>query len=427
MHDINLVRENPEAFDKALQQRNAEPAAAALIACDDARKAAIAKAQALQTTRNEASKKIGQAKGAGDDAAAEELMAQVADLKSALQEAEDEERKLKAELERALSVLPNIALPDVPEGEDEEDNQQVRLVGETGGANAAAQHFEIGEALGQMDFETAAALSGARFVVLRDELARLERALGNFMLDLHTSEFGYTEINPPVLVRDDAVFGTGQLPKFAEDLFRTENGYWLTPTAEVTLTNLVRDRITDAAELPLRFTAMTPCFRSEAGAAGRDTRGMIRQHQFSKVELVSIVEPDDGEDELERLTACAEEVLKRLGLSYRVMLLCAGDMGFSARKTYDLEVWLPGQNSYREISSCSYCGDFQGRRMNARFRHADAKSTQYVHTLNGSGLAVGRTLVALLENYHQEDGSVLIPEALQPYMGGRTKIEPISR
>ena len=427
MHDINLVRENPEAFDKALQQRNAEPAAAALIACDDARKAAIAKAQALQTTRNEASKKIGQAKGAGDDAVAEELMAQVAELKSALQVAEDEERKLKAELEKALSVLPNIPLADVPKGVDEDDNQEVRQIGEVGAVNAAAQHFEIGEALGQMDFEAAAALSGARFVVLRDDLARLERALGNFMLDLHTSEFGYREINPPVLVRDDAVFGTGQLPKFSEDLFRTENGYWLTPTAEVTLTNLVRDQITNAADLPLRFTAMTPCFRSEAGAAGRDTRGMIRQHQFSKVELVSIVEPDDGENELERLTACAEEVLKRLGLSYRVMLLCAGDMGFSARKTYDLEVWLPGQNSYREISSCSYCGDFQGRRMNARFRHADEKSTHYVHTLNGSGLAVGRTLVALLENYHQEDGSVLIPEALQAYMGGRTKIEPISR
>ena len=427
MHDMNLVRENPEAFDKALQQRNAEPAAAILIACDDARKAAIAKAQALQTTRNEASKKIGQAKGEGDYAAAEELMVQVAELKSALQEAEDEERKLKVELEKALSVLPNIPLADVPEGVNEDDNQEIRQIGEVGGSNAAAQHFEIGEALGQMDFESATTLSGARFVVLRDDLARLERALGNFMLDLHTSEFGYREINPPVLVRDDAVFGTGQLPKFSEDLFRTENGYWLTPTAEVTLTNLVRDQITDAADLPLRFTAMTPCFRSEAGAAGRDTRGMIRQHQFSKVELVSIVEPDDGENELDRLTACAEEVLKRLGLSYRVMLLCAGDMGFSARKTYDLEVWLPGQKSYREISSCSYCGDFQGRRMNARFRHSDEKSTHYVHTLNGSGLAVGRTLVALLENYHQEDGSVLIPEALQSYMGGRTKIEPISR
>lgn len=425
MHDINLVRDNPQAFDAALKQRNAAPAAAALIACDDARKAAIAKAQALQTMRNETSKKIGQAKGAGDDATAEALMAEIADLKSALQAAEDDERKLKAELEAALSVLPNIALPDVPEGLDEADNLEVRQVGAVASINNAAQHFEIGEALGQMDFEAAAALSGSRFVVLRHDLARLERALGNFMLDLHTSEFGYTEVNPPVLVRDDAVYGTGQLPKFTEDLFRTENGYWLTPTAEVTLTNLVRAQITDAADLPLRFTAWTPCFRSEAGAAGRDTRGMIRQHQFSKVELVSIVEPDDGEAELERLTACAEEVLKRLGLSYRVMLLCAGDMGFSARKTYDLEVWLPGQNSYREISSCSYCGDFQGRRMNARFRNADAKSTQYVHTLNGSGLAVGRTLVALLENYHQEDGSVLIPEALHPYMGGRTKIEVV--
>ncbi len=427
MHDINLVRENPEAFDKALRQRKAGPAAATLIACDDARRAAIAKAQALQTTRNEASKKIGQVKGTGDDAAAEELMAQVAELKSALLEAEGEERKLKAQLEKALSVLPNIPLADVPEGVDEDDNQEVRQIGEVGGVNAAMQHFEIGEELGQMDFEAAAALSGARFVVLRDDLARLERALGNFMLDLHTSEYGYREINPPLLVRDDAVFGTGQLPKFSEDLFRTENGYWLTPTAEVTLTNLVRDQITNAADLPLRFAAMTPCFRSEAGAAGRDTRGMIRQHQFSKVELVSIVEPDDGEDELERLTACAEEVLKRLGLSYRVMLLCAGDMGFSARKTYDLEVWLPGQNSYREISSCSYCGDFQGRRMNARFRHGDEKSTHFVHTLNGSGLAVGRSLVALLENYRQEDGSVLIPEVLQAYMGGRNKIEPITR
>ena len=423
MHDINQVRENPEAFDRALQQRNAEPAAQSLIARDDARRAAIAKAQALQTTRNDASKKIGQAKGAGDDALAEDLMAQIADLKASLQTAEDEERKLKSELETALAVLPNIALADVPDGVDEADNVEVRRTGEVSEKNAAAEHFDIGEAFGQMDFEAAAMLSGSRFVVLRDDLARLERALGNFMLDLHTTEFGYREINPPVLVRDDAVFGTGQLPKFAEDLFRTENGYWLTPTAEVTLTNLVRDQITDSAELPLRYAALTPCFRSEAGAAGRDTRGMIRQHQFTKCELVSIVEPDQGEEELERLTNCAEEVLKRLGLAYRVMLLCAGDMGFSARKTYDLEVWLPGQNAYREISSCSYCGDFQGRRMNARFRHADAKTTQYVHTLNGSGLAVGRTLVALLENYHQEDGSVLIPEALRPYMGGRTKIE----
>ena len=423
MHDINLVRENSEAFDKALLKRNAKPAADSLIALDDARKSAIGKAQALQTTRNEASKKIGQARRAGDDTAAEELMAQVSNLKSALQEAEDEERKLKAELDAALSVLPNIPMADVPEGCDEDDNQLVRQIGEAKSYKKAAQHFEIGEALGQMDFEAAASLSGARFVVLRDGLARLERALGNFMLDLHTSEFGYTEVNPPVLVRDDAVYGTGQLPKFSEDLFRTENGYWLTPTAEVTLTNLVRNQITDAANLPLRFTAMTPCFRSEAGAAGRDTRGMIRQHQFSKVELVSIVEPDDGEAELERLTACAEEVLKQLGLNYRVMLLCAGDMGFAACKTYDLEVWLPGQNSYREISSCSYCGDFQGRRMNARFRHADERSTQYVHTLNGSGLAIGRTLVALLENYQQEDGSVLIPEALRSYMDGQTKIE----
>ena len=423
MHDINQVRENPEAFDRALQQRNAEPAAQSLIARDDARRAAIAKAQELQTTRNDASKKIGQAKGAGDDSLAEDLMAQIADLKASLQTAEDEERKLKSELETALAVLPNIALADVPDGVDEADNVEVRRTGEVSEKNAAAEHFEIGEAFGQMDFEAAAMLSGSRFVVLRDDLARLERALGNFMLDLHTTEFGYREINPPVLVRDDAMFGTGQLPKFAEDLFRTENGYWLTPTAEVTLTNLVRDQITDSAELPLRYAALTPCFRSEAGAAGRDTRGMIRQHQFTKCELVSIVEPDQGEEELERLTNCAEEVLKRLGLAYRVMLLCAGDMGFSARKTYDLEVWLPGQNAYREISSCSYCGDFQGRRMNARFRHADAKTTQYVHTLNGSGLAVGRTLVALLENYHQEDGSVLIPEALRPYMGGRTKIE----
>ena len=387
-----------------------------MLALDDKRRAAIAEAQDLQTQRNDASKKIGQAKGQGDEVEAQRLMDEVAGLKQALQTAEEAERVANADLTEALAALPNLPLDDVPTGDDEEANIELRRVGEP--KPGEAEHFEIGEALGMMDFEIAAALSGSRFVVLRDGLARLERALGNFMIDLQVTEFGYREMALPVLVRDDAVFGTGQLPKFAEDLFRTENGFWLTPTAEVTLTNLVREQITDAAELPLRLTALTQCFRSEAGAAGRDTRGMIRQHQFSKVELVTITDAENGKAELERKTECAEEVLQRLGLPYRVMQLCTGDIGFGARKTYDLEVWLPGQNMYREVSSISYCGDFQGRRMNARYRHEGEKQTQFVHTLNGSGLAVGRTLVAVLENYVNQDGTVTIPEALRPYMGG---------
>ena len=357
MHDINAIRQDPEAFDAALAKRGADAAAAGLLAKDEERRAAIATAQELQTRRNEASKQIGRAKGQGDEDEAQRLMAEVAGLKDALHEAEEAERRINAELTGLLAAIPNLPLDDVPAGADESGNVEIRKHGTP--REGGPEHFEIGETLG-MDFEAAARLSGSRFVVLRHELARLERALGNFMLDLHTQEHGYTEMAMPVLVRDDAMFGTGQLPKFAEDSFHTDNGYWLTPTSEVSLTNLVREQITDAATLPLRFTAQTLCFRSEAGAAGRDTRGMIRQHQFAKVELVSVVDGETGEAELERKTQCAEEVLKRLELPYRVMLLCSGDMGFGARKTYDLEVWLPGQNAYREISSISYCGDFQG-------------------------------------------------------------------
>jgi seryl-tRNA synthetase len=420
MHDINAIRKDPDAFDAALSRRGASPCAAEMLTLDDARRAAIAEAQELQTKRNDASKKIGQAKGQGDEAEAQRLMHEVAGLKDALQKAEGIERAANTELTDALAAIPNLPLADVPVGDDEAGNVELRRHGEP--KQGVAEHFEIGEALGMMDFEIAAALSGSRFVVLRDGLARLDRALGNFMIDLHINEFGYRENTLPVLVRDDAVYGTGQLPKFAEDLFRTENGYWLTPTAEVTLTNLVREQITDAAALPMRLTALTQCFRSEAGAAGRDTRGMIRQHQFTKVELVSITDEENGAAELERKTNCAEEVLKRLGLPYRVMQLCTGDMGFGARKTYDLEVWLPGQNEYREISSISYCGDFQGRRMNARYRHDGEKQTHFVHTLNGSGLAVGRTLVAVLENYVNADGTVTVPDVLRPYMGGAETI-----
>ena len=420
MHDINAIRNDPDAFDAGLATRGVTPQAASLLAKDDERRAAIATAQDLQTKRNDASKKIGQAKGQGDEAEAQRLMDEVAGLKDELQKAEEAERASRAELTDMLAGLPNLPLADVPVGEDEAGNVEIRRFGEP--KEGRLEHFEIGEKLG-MDFEVAAKLSGARFVVLLNQMARLERALANFMIDLQTGDGGYTEVNAPVLVRDDAVYGTGQLPKFTEDLFRTDNGFWLIPTAEVTLTNLVRDEITDSAALPLRFAALTQCFRSEAGSAGRDTRGMIRQHQFAKVELVSIVDAESGLQELERKTQCAEEVLKQLGLPYRVMQLCTGDMGFGARKTYDLEVWLPGQNSYREISSVSYCGDFQGRRMNARYRAEGEKATQFVHTLNGSGLAVGRTLVAVLENYVNEDGSVTVPDVLVPYMGGISKIE----
>lgn len=419
MLDISIIRDNPEKFDKALASRGAEAMSKQLLTLDEARRMAVSQAQELQTKRNETSKQIGQAKAAKDEGLATKLMDEVATMKEQLQIAEESEREASQALENALAAVPNTPLEGIPVGEDEDANVEIRKVGAPPHIENPKQHFDIGEELGQMDFETAAKMSGSRFVILQGQLARLERALSNFMLDIHTEEFGYTEVVPPALVRDDAVFGTGQLPKFKEDLFRTEEGFWLIPTAEVPLSNLVREQILDAEDLPLRFTAYTPCFRSEAGSAGRDTRGMIRQHQFSKVELVSIVMPEDGEDELERMTNCAETILQKLDLPYRVMMLCTGDMGFSARKTYDLEVWLPGQDSYREISSCSLCGDFQSRRMKTRFRHKGDKQTHFAYTLNGSGLAVGRTMVALLENYQDSDGRVHIPAPLQPYMGGR--------
>ena len=423
MLDISIIRDNPEKFDKALASRGAEAMSKQLLTLDEARRMAVSQAQELQTKRNETSKQIGQAKAAKDEGLASKLMDEVATMKEQLQIAEESEREASQAFENALAAVPNTPLEGIPFGVDEDANVEIRKVGAPTQIENPKQHFDIGEELGQMDFETAAKMSGSRFVILQGQLARLERALANFMLDTHSEEFGYTEVVPPALVRDDAVFGTGQLPKFKEDLFRTEEGFWLIPTAEVPLSNLVREQILDAEDLPLRFTAYTPCFRSEAGSAGRDTRGMIRQHQFSKVELVSIVMPEDGEDELERMTNCAETILQKLDLPYRVMMLCTGDMGFSARKTYDLEVWLPGQDSYREISSCSLCGDFQSRRMKTRFRHKGDKQTHFAYTLNGSGLAVGRTMVAMLENYQDSDGRVYIPAPLQPYMGGKTHIE----
>ena len=419
MIDIKVIRDNPDAFDAALAKRGAEPQSAALLAVDARRREVVAATQEAQTRRNAASKEIGAAKGRGDEEAAQKAIAEVAHVKKALQEGEEQERQLTVEMDDLLSRLPNIPYDTVPVGAGEEDNVEHHYDGSKKNFSfTPKEHFDVGEALGMMDFEAAAKMSGARFVVLRQHLAKLERALANFMLDLHTTEKGYTEISPPVLVRDEAMYGTGQLPKFTEDAFRTEDGFWLVPTAEVPLTNLFANRIVNQAELPVRMTAYTPCFRSEAGSAGRDTRGMIRLHQFSKVEMVSVTTPDQSEAELERMLGCAEDVLKRLGLHYRVMTLCTGDMGFGARQTYDIEVWLPGQNAYREISSCSVCGDFQARRMGARYRPEGEKGTKFVHTLNGSGLAVGRTMVALLETYQQEDGSVEVPEVLRPYMGG---------
>ncbi|MGO7586748.1 serine--tRNA ligase [Rhizobium ruizarguesonis] len=424
MLDIKWIRENPEALDAALAKRGAEPLAQSLVALDEKRRFAVQKAQDLLSRRNLASKEIGAAMAQNNSELAEKLKAEVAEFKTLLPAIEEEDRQLTAELNDALSRIPNIPFDDVPVGKDEHDNVVTRTVGEKPRWNhAPKEHFEIGEALGYMDFERAAKLSGSRFTVLTGPLAKLERALGQFMIDLHTSEHGYTEVSSPLMVRDEAVYGTAQLPKFAEDLFRTTDGRWLIPTAEVTLTNLVREEILDQEKLPLRFTALTPSFRSEAGSAGRDTRGMLRQHQFWKCELVSITDAESAVAEHERMTACAEEVLKRLGLHFRTMTLCTGDMGFGSRKTYDLEVWLPGQNAFREISSCSVCGDFQGRRMNARYRGKEDKSNRFVHTLNGSGTAVGRCLIAVLENYLNEDGSVTIPDVLLPYMGGLTKIE----
>jgi len=424
MLDIKWIRDNAEALDAALAKRGAEPLAASLIALDEKRRSVVQSLQDMQARRNAASKEIGAAMGKKDMELAEKLKAEIAHFKDIMPTAEEEERQLTAELTDQLSRIPNIPLDDVPVGKDEHDNVVKRVVGEKPGWNhAAKEHYELGEALGYMDFERAAKLSGSRFTVLTGPLARLERAIGQFMLDLHTSEHGYTEVSSPLMVKDEAMYGTGQLPKFAEDLFKTTDGRWLIPTAEVTLTNLVSGEILEQDKLPLRFTALTPSFRSEAGSAGRDTRGMLRQHQFWKCELVSITDSESAIDEHERMTACAEEVLKRLGLHFRTMTLCTGDMGFGARKTYDLEVWLPGQNTYREISSCSVCGDFQGRRMNARYRGKDGKGTTFVHTLNGSGTAVGRALIAVMENYQNDDGSITVPDVLLPYMGGLKKIE----
>jgi seryl-tRNA synthetase len=395
-----------------------------LVAKDEARRAHLISLQEMQERRNYLSKEIGNAMRDKDMARAEELKAEVAEIKAVIQGGEGRERELDQALADTLAGVPNLPLPDVPVGKDEHDNVELRVVGEKPRMNfQPKEHFELGEALGMMDFETAAKLSGARFTVLKGKLARLERALGQFMLDLHTNEHGYTEVQPPLLVRDETMFGTGQLPKFGEDLFRTTEGRWLIPTAEVPLTNLVREQILEQDKLPLRFTALTPCFRSEAGSAGKDTRGMLRQHQFDKVEMVSITDADSSLHEHERMTECAEAVLKRLELPFRTVVLCTGDMGFGARKTYDIEVWLPGQNTYREISSCSVCGDFQARRMEARYRPSEGKGTRFVHTLNGSGVAVGRALIAVMENYQNADGSITIPQVLRPYMGGAEKID----
>jgi seryl-tRNA synthetase len=419
MHDIKWIRDNPEAFDAGLVKRGKAPMAAEALALDADRRAHLTSLQDLQAKANAAAKQIGAAMGRKDLAEAERLKAEVATIKATIQQGEAEERELDRRITDLLAGIPNTPAADVPEGKDEADNVEVSRWGTPRTFDfAPKQHFDIGEGLGMMDFDTAAKISGARFVLLKGRLARLERALAQFMLDLHTEEHGCTEVNPPFLVKSESAFGTGNLPKFAEDLFRTENGYWLIPTAEVPVTNIVRDDIVEEAALPFRFTAWTPCFRSEAGSAGRDTRGMIRLHQFHKVEMVTIATPETSADEHERMTRNAERVLEKLGLPYRRIVLCTGDMGFSSQKTYDLEVWLPGQNAYREISSCSNCGDFQARRMNARMRPAEGKGTRFVHTLNGSGVAVGRCLVAVLENYQNADGSVTVPEALRPYMGG---------
>ncbi|PEQ14612.1 serine--tRNA ligase [Novosphingobium sp. PC22D] len=426
MHDIRLIRNDPEAFDAALARRGVEPVARGLIVIDEERRAVATRMQELQSRRNEASKAIGKAMGQGDTAAAEALKAEVAEIKETLPTLEGQDRDLAAQLEDELSRLPNLPADDVPNGPDEDSNVEVSRWGSPREfAFAPKEHADLGPALG-LDFETGAAIAGARFTFLKGTMARLHRALGQFMLDRQTGENGYLECAPPLLVRDEAVYGTGQLPKFAEDLFRTTDGRWLIPTAEVSLTNAVREQILEPAALPLRMTALTPCFRSEAGAAGRDTRGFIRQHQFEKVELVTVCAPEQSAAEHERMIAAAESILQALELPYRKMLLCAGDMGASARKTFDLEVWLPGQGAYREISSVSNCGDFQARRMNARYKPEGAKKTEFVHTLNGSGLAVGRTLVAVLENYQHEDGTVAVPAALAPYMDGIDKLEPIA-
>ena len=430
MYDIKWIRENAEAFDSGLKRRGLAPLSTSLLALDDFRRSAIAKAQATQERRNALSKEIGKAMGAKDIALADKLKAEVAALKDAQPALEAEEKAAVEALNEQLAAIPNMPNADVPEGADEHGNVVLHVHGtkpEEGkrliGVNQPKEHFELGEALGQMDFETAAKLSGSRFVVLNTRLARLNRAIGQFMLDTHTEEHGYTEVNPPLMVRDEAMFGTAQLPKFRDDQFRAGEDHWLIPTAEVPLTNLVRESILSEEELPRRYSALTPCFRAEAGSAGRDTRGMLRQHQFEKVELVSITLPEKSREEHERMLASAETILKKLDLHYRVMTLCTGDMGFASQKTWDIEVWLPGQKTYREISSCSVCGDFQARRMNARYKTRDGKGPFFVHTLNGSGTAVGRALIAVMENYQNADGSITVPDVLVPYMRGVTRIE----
>ena len=423
MHDIRAIRETPEVYENAWAAKGQSGRVAEILELDRVLRAAQANLQAAQAERNDSSKKIGAAKAQKNEGEATRLMALVETLKTTLEMEGDREREAGEQLRALLVSLPQIPAPEVPAGADENDNVEVRRWGEPAKIADPKNHADLGEALGWMDFEAAARMSGARFVVLKGQLARLERALGQFMLDVQTQEHGYTEVNPPLLVRDEAAFGTGQLPKFTEDLFHTTDGRWLIPTAEVSLTNLVREQITPEEQLPLRLTALTPCFRSEAGASGRDTRGMIRQHQFYKVEMVSITTPDQSDAEHERMVGCAEAVLKKLNLPFRTVLLCTGDMGFTARKTFDLEVWLPSEGRYREISSCSNCGDFQARRMDARTKAAGEKGTRYVHTLNGSGLAVGRTLVAVMENYQEPDGRIAIPEALKPYLPGLTHIE----
>ena len=423
MHDIRAIRLDPKAYDRAWGVKGLSPQTPAILALDAQVREAQTANQTAQSRRNDLSKQIGQAKASKNEAAATTIMADVEAMKSLIARSSEREAAAAERLHTILSALPNLPAPDVPAGEDENSNVELRRWSAPASNALTKDHVDLGDGLGMMDFETAGRISGARFVVLKQGLARLERALGQFMLDMQTLEHGYTEVAPPLLVRDEAVYGTGQLPKFAEDLFQTTDGRWLIPTAEVSLTNMVGRQITPEEALPLRMAALTPCFRSEAGASGRDTRGMIRQHQFQKVEMVSITAPEDGDAEHERMVNCAEAILKRLELPFRVMLLCAGDMGFSARKTYDLEVWLPSQQTFREISSCSNCGDFQARRMDARTKRAGEKGTRFVHTLNGSGLAVGRTLVAVMETYQDEGGAIAVPQALHPYMRGLTRIE----
>lgn len=423
MHDLKFIRENPEAFDAGLARRGMEPIAASILTLDEKRRALMTAGQEAQARRNAASKEIGKAMGAGDKDGAEALKAEVATLKETLADLEAEELQVGTKLDAILTSLPNLPYADAPDGADEDDNEEMRTWGDKPQMDfSPKEHFDLGEDLDMMDFERAAKMSGARFVTLKGQLARLERALGQFMIDLHTTEHGYTEMLAPAMVRDTALFGTGQLPKFEEDLFKTDTGHYLIPTAEVTLTNFHAGEILDTEAMPMRYTAFSQCFRSEAGSAGRDTRGMIRQHQFEKVEMVSLTTAEQSDEELERMTGCAEEVLKRLKLPYRVVKLCTGDMGFTTKRTYDIEVWLPGQDRFREISSCSVCGDFQARRAKIRHRPKNEKQTSFVHTLNGSGLAVGRTLVAVLENYQQADGSIVVPEVLKSYMGGINRI-----